>query len=213
MNKKLIGVIAILIGLALLGALGWLFFGPKAGTFVRYKITADPAGYCEAGGQQQNGLYTFVGCQQQFPNWTKWCDLSGNCQTNNSQLGLCARTQQETVYSALPGPGDCQGAGDNRFYNNCTFTPGVVPPWECSGVPQPPPVPSTPGGSAGDPDLGLCAKTSTSVTNYIGGVTYDQCQRQGGGVFKMDFYPNCDKGPGSPPWQCSSSLKQGTISN
>jgi hypothetical protein len=213
--KKVIGLLAILVGFALLVLLAWLFSSENAGTFVRFRVTADPAGYCEANGQQQSGLYTFAGCQQQFPNWTRWCDLAGNCQTNGTQqLGLCARTQQETVYSALPNGNDCQGAGHNKFYTNCEFKPGLVPPWTCTGGDQPPPVPSFKGGSPGDPDLGLCAKTSTSVTSYIGGITFDLCEREsGGGIFRVDFYPDCDKGPGSPPWQCGSSLQQGTITN
>jgi hypothetical protein len=212
--KKAIGLLAILVGFALLVLLAWLFSGENAGTFVKFKVTQEAAGYCEANGQQQSGLYTFAGCQQQFPNWTRWCDVNGNCQTNGNQLGLCARTQQETVYSALPNGNDCQGAGDNKFYSNCVFKPGIVPPWTCSGGQQPPPVPSAPGGSSGDPDLGLCAKTSTSVTSYIGGITFDLCQHESaGGRFRVDFYPDCDKGPGSPPWQCGSSLQQGTITN
>ena len=122
-------------------------------------------------------------------------------------LGMCARTQGfSTNYAAITDAGQCNGAQDNKFYDNCSFTPGVVPPWSCQGSPMPPPVPSMPAKPADESVLGLCALTTSGATNYFNAaVTYQRCSELGSEapVRHFDFYPDCVPTPGPLPWSCS----------
>lgn len=211
--KHWLGIAAITAGVLALAYIIWLFFFSNAGTFVSFRgvPTAEPAGYCTVNGRQLDGLFTFAGCSGKS-GWEKWCDVQGNCQYAEAEFGLCAKTQAfGTNYSTVPDASQCQGARHTKFYANCSFTPGRVPPWSCQGGEMPPPVPSW-SGEPGDPaHLALCALTDSSSTEYVNeNLTYELCQLRGNQqpTRQFNFYPECTVSPGPLPWECGSNSRQ-----
>jgi len=197
------------LGVAALASLSLvliLLFAGKGATTVNTFVVAQ--GYCYQNRERLPGTYSPNECAA-VEGWEKWCSFNGRkCKYNNNEVppnGLCARTlARSTTYSAISSEAQCAGAQDNKYYANCEYAPGVVPPWKCSSGVNPPPVPSRAYNPNDESKLGLCALTNNANTTYQPEPTsFTKCHSLSGGRFKIDFYPDCQPWPGPLPWQCS----------